>query len=62
MKDWWKSKTIWINVIAIGAIIVKSELGLSLDPEYEVLVIGGLLAVINLVLRKVTKEEIVWKK
>ena len=61
MKDWWKSKTLWINIIAIGAIIVKSELGLSLDPEYEVLVIGGILAGINFVLRIITKEEIVWK-
>lgn len=57
MKDWWKSKTLWVNIIAIGSIIVRSEFGLILTPECEV----ALLATINMILRIITKEEIVWK-
>lgn len=57
MKDWWKSKTLWINVIAISGIIIRSEFGLVLTPEGEVAILGF----INLVLRAVTKEKIEWK-
>ena len=58
MKIWYKSKQFWVNVIAIAAIIVRSEYGLTLTPMSEV----AILAAINLVLRIVTKEPIVWKK
>jgi hypothetical protein len=57
MKIWWKSKTFWVNVIAVGAIILRSEYGLILTPLGEV----ALLSTINLVLRAVTKEQVVWK-
>ncbi|MCK4328503.1 hypothetical protein KAX02_01545 [candidate division WOR-3 bacterium] len=56
MKDWWKSKTLWVNLIAVGTIIVRAECGLILTPAGEVAV----LAAINLVLRMVTKEELNW--
>lgn len=56
MKDWWKSKTLWINLIAIGAIIVRAEYGLVLAPAGEVALLGA----INLVLRMITKEELNW--
>lgn len=51
MKKWWKSKVIWTNVLAI---IIA--LGVDLR-EQEVVAI---LAVINLVLRIITKEELTW--
>jgi len=56
MKKWYKSKTFWVNLIAIGAIIARSEFDLVLTIEGEI----ALLAIINLILRKLTKEEIVW--
>jgi len=56
MKKWYKSKTFWVNLIAIGSIIIRAEFGLVLLPEGEV----ALLAIINLLLRKITKEEIMW--
>lgn len=58
MKDWWKSKTLWINIIAIAGIIIRAELGLIITPEGEVAILGG----INLILRLATKEEIIWKR
>ena len=57
MKKYIKSKTLWVNIIAIVGIIVRAELGLTLTPEGEVAVLG----LINLILRLITKEEIVWK-
>lgn len=58
MKDWYKSRTLWVNVIAIANIILRAELGLTLTPEAEV----GILVIINFVLRYITKEKIVFKK
>jgi len=56
MKKWYKSKTFWVNLIAIGSIITRSEFGLILTVEGEI----ALLAIINLLLRKITKEKIEW--
>ena len=56
MKDWWKSKTLWVNIIAIGAIVVRAEYGLVLTPVGEVALLGA----INMILRKITKEQLVW--
>ncbi len=58
MKDWYKSRTLWINVIAIANIILRAELGLTLTPEAEVAILVG----INFALRYITKEEIVFRK
>lgn len=54
-KSWWASKTIWINLVAfIGAIVVS----LGMDPGHwaEISTVG--LAVVNLALRLITREEI----
>ncbi|HSW63102.1 MAG TPA: hypothetical protein VLH56_07325 [Dissulfurispiraceae bacterium] len=51
MKKWWKSKTVWANILALVV-----AFGIDLR-EQEIVAI---LAVINLVLRAITKEEIVW--
>jgi len=56
-KKWYKSKTLWVNAIAIAAIIIQSETGYVVSPEIQVLALG----VINVILRKITKEKIVWK-
>lgn len=58
MKSWLKSKTLWINIIAIAGIIIRAELGFTITPEGEVAVLG----IINLILRLITKEEIIWKR
>ena len=57
MKSWIYSKTLWVNLIAIGALIVRAEYGLILMPEAEIALLGA----INLLLRIITKEELVWK-
>ena len=51
MKKWYKSKTLWTNIIAILVVF-----GLELSGEE----MTAVLAVINLILRAVTKEELAW--
>ena len=57
-KKFWLSKTFYVNLLAIGAIIyqyvTETEL---LNPEAQVLV----LAVLNLILRKLTNQPLDWK-
>jgi len=52
MKKWIRSKTLWINVIAIAAIILQAEYGFVVSPELELAALG----IINLILRKYTNE------
>lgn len=56
-KAFWKSKTFWVNVIAVGALILQSQTDTYvLDVETQ----AGLLGIVNLILRCVTKENIDW--
>ncbi|GAG06682.1 unnamed protein product [marine sediment metagenome] len=52
MKKWIRSKTLWVNIIAVTAIILQAEYGFIVSPELELAALG----VINLILRKYTKE------
>jgi len=56
-KKFWKSKTLWVNVLAIAGLIIESYTGHVLTPELQGMILGG----INIILRLVTKEVIVWK-
>ena len=54
MKKWYLSKTLWINLIALGALIAQAYNGFIISPEEQL----ALLAVINLIIRLATKEEL----
>lgn len=54
-KPFYLSKTLWVNVIALVAIIVQGYYGFVISPEIQ----GLALVIINIVLRKLTKEELV---
>jgi hypothetical protein len=56
-KKWYKSKTLWTNAIAIGAIIIESKYGYPISAEIQLLVLGW----INFILRIITKEEIIFR-
>ncbi len=58
MKKWWTSKTLWINIIALAALALQGAQGWVISPEYQIMILG----VVNMILRAVTKSEIVWKK
>ncbi len=52
-KDWYRSKTLWVNTISGIAGIVQAITGEAwIDPGAQV----GILALINMVLRAVTKN------
>ena len=53
-KKFYLSKTFWVNLIALVAIVAFGIEAVS--PETQV----AILAVINMILRLVTKEPVVW--
>jgi len=55
MKKWIRSKTLWLNIIAIVAIILQTEYGFIVTPELEL----AALSMINLMLRAITKEGLI---
>lgn len=55
-KKWYLSKTIWVNLIALVTLGIQTQTGFVVTAELQT----GLLVLINLGLRVVTKEEIVW--
>jgi hypothetical protein len=50
-KKFWKSKIFWVNVIALGSLIIRSHFGFVVSAEEEI----AILAIINIVLRAITK-------
>ena len=59
-KKWYVSKTIWVNGVALLAAVLAAfglDLGLTADVQTEIVV--GIMAVVNVVLRYVTKSAIV---
>lgn len=55
MKKWYRSKTIWANVVGIIAILAQYQTGEDIiPPETQ----ASILAVINVLLRLITKEGI----
>lgn len=53
-KKWYLSKTIWVNAIASLAIILQMQYNYIMPVEIQALCITA----INLVLRKVTNQEL----
>lgn len=59
-KTWYTSRTLWANVVA-GGITLAGVFGLNvgLDAETQAQLVGGIMVVVNIVLRFVTKAPIV---
>lgn len=59
MKPWYTSKTIWTNVIAFAASISTAfGVDLGLDAETQLAIVGGCVAVANVVLRVITTDRV----
>ena len=57
-KKFWLSKTFWVNMIALWAMVCQAVIGYELfDLEAQ----AGILAAINIILRMITNQTIVWK-
>ena len=58
MKKWYASKTLWINLLAMIAIVIQRQFEVDiLDEEMQ----GSLLILIDVFLRCITKEPINWR-
>jgi hypothetical protein len=55
-KKFWMSKTFWVNVLAGAAMLAQMRVGFVVSPELQAM---G-LTVVNLMLRKITKEPVTW--
>lgn len=58
MKEAWRSKTIWVNVLALIGTVYVNQTGNNLPEGWDV----WALSLINLILRVITKDKIVWAK
>ena len=54
MKQWYTSKTMWVNFIALLALFAQSQFGFVIDAEAQ----AAILVVINLILRAVTGSPV----
>ena len=55
MKSWYKSKTIWLNILATAIVIVQAIQGQAwVNPEIQVFI----LAVLNAIVRFMTNQPI----
>lgn len=58
LKRFYMSRTFWANLILGGALIAEGVTGQEVVIPIEIQV--GILALVNLALRKVTKEPVSW--
>ncbi len=58
-KPFYASKTLWLNIIAVAAAMFGAfGLDVGLTPEVQAALVGGVMAVVNIVLRFTTKTAI----
>ena len=57
-KNWYQSKTLWVNFIAIVGIVANSLWGIELDKEIQTALATSILAIVNIALRFVTNKAI----
>ncbi len=57
-KKLWASKMFWANIIALTGMVVQTQTGFIIDLGAQTVI----LAFVNILLRAITKSEIVWKK
>ena len=55
-KEWYLSKTLWVNFLAFLFVMLQVIFGVMLPLEYQ----AGALTMINFALRIVTKHPIDW--
>ena len=62
-KPFYASKTLWVNLVAIIATVGTAfGLNLGLDAETQIAIVGGIMGVVNIILRFATKAALVTSK
>ena len=58
-KPFWASKTLWVNAIAlVASILVANGMDLGLTPEVQGSIVAGIMSVVNIILRIITKSAV----
>jgi hypothetical protein len=55
-KKFYLSKTFWVNVLCAAALGLQMRYGFVISPDLQALALTGL----NLILRKLTNQPVVW--
>lgn len=50
VKQWYQSRTVWVNIVALIAIIVQTSTGFVINPTDQL----AIITVLNLMLRSIT--------
>jgi hypothetical protein len=53
-KKWYRSKTLWANIMAVVVVLAQDYLGYTIDTEMAVQILGF----VNVVLRLITTEPV----
>ncbi len=56
-KKLWQTKTFWVNALALIGLVIQSYTPYQLNAEAQISILAG----VNILLRAVTKTEIVWE-
>lgn len=54
VKPWYYSKTLWLDILALAAIIVQLKTGFVVDPAEQL----AIITIANLILRLITGKEL----
>lgn len=58
-KPWWASKTLWTNAVAgLASLLLVLAPDLPLGPDTQASIVGGVMAVINILLRLISHKSI----
>ena len=57
-KPWYASKTMWVNMVTLTILIITTLAGIQLLPNEQLIIIPGVVAFVNLLLRAITKEPL----
>ena len=55
-KKWYRSKTLWVNLIALISLFLNEKVGVPISESEQV----AILSVVNIVLRLITREPVRW--
>jgi len=55
-KPWYTSKTLWVNIVAVGASYITDAYGIKVDARLQIIA----LCILNAILRSITKRPIEW--
>jgi len=55
-KKWYLSKTLWMNLVALAAMIIQSQYGFVIAAEEQ----AAIIVVANIILRGITNEQLEW--